>query len=496
MEQSLQKVLTENDIKRVTLRYLKGYYKYRPRKSNTELSSDMRGKGGIIADGFLRFTKEDDTDFTATFEATSYDTRDEVRFNRLRTLLIWDAVAVSSVTTAIIFVIAQLRAWLNFSGADFWLPFLLFTSWITFFFSYFLIMGRWRRYRYIYAIEQFKQYHADEQWIAIGEDVFSFSGDPYLFELKQQCVRNGFGLLIISKEEEPLLQITPSRQELFGSQRQLISFISQNELTRRLQSDQYEEWLKRLDNWFNSSTFANLQRYRKRYMYQVITTTMSILVISAVLLLRYNDKPTNYVNQKRYVEVVGYEELLKNPRSEPQSYVIDTPFLYPLPLMILSDREAIAFDFDPIMDVSESVMPQTEIVPPDDVPASILPKRKAPRPDQDILANNSETNTMTIYDCERFYNFTAPKYIVMEGMYESFEATNRRVSELNRKGFEASGLWLGCFRTADAKYAVYFGLLYNDMNEAAEEADLVIEEAEEQRMEISLRILSIVPDIK
>ena len=51
------------------------------------------------------------------------------------------------------------------------------------------------RYRYIYAVEQFKKYHADEQWVAIGEDVFENPNDKYLKELKKQCVYNGFGLI-------------------------------------------------------------------------------------------------------------------------------------------------------------------------------------------------------------------------------------------------------------------------------------------------------------
>ena len=76
-----------------------------------------------------------------------------------------------------------------------------------------------KRYRYIYAVEQFKRYHADEQWIAIGEDVFDEPTDPYLKELKDQCVINGFGLMMIDDNLDTHLLITPSRIEVFGEKK-------------------------------------------------------------------------------------------------------------------------------------------------------------------------------------------------------------------------------------------------------------------------------------
>ena len=56
------------------------------------------------------------------------------------------------------------------------------------------------RYRSIFAIEQFKQYYADEQWVAIGKDTFSEEEDHFFQELKKQCVYNGFGLLSMDDE--------------------------------------------------------------------------------------------------------------------------------------------------------------------------------------------------------------------------------------------------------------------------------------------------------
>ena len=89
--------LDEQSIKKSTLSFLKSYYKYRPRESNaTDASLDMRGEGGIIADGFLSFKKSDGGPFTSTFEATSLDTSEEVKFRTQVAKLVWDALALGS----------------------------------------------------------------------------------------------------------------------------------------------------------------------------------------------------------------------------------------------------------------------------------------------------------------------------------------------------------------------------------------------------------------
>ena len=51
--------VTEDEIKKEVLKFLRGYYKNRPRATDIEVSSDLRGVGGIVADGFLAFKEED-----------------------------------------------------------------------------------------------------------------------------------------------------------------------------------------------------------------------------------------------------------------------------------------------------------------------------------------------------------------------------------------------------------------------------------------------------
>ncbi|MEN0003952.1 MAG: hypothetical protein AAF798_07405 [Bacteroidota bacterium] len=496
MDKSVQKVLTENDIKRVTLRFLKGYYKYRPRKGNTEVSADMRGVGGIIADGFLKFKQEDDTDFTATFEATSYDTSHEVRFRRLNTLLAWDGAAFALVATTVFYILGhefsflRVRDWTALITLG-----LLALFGISTFFSYLLLFRHLKRYRYIYAIEQFKQYHADEQWIAIGEDVFPISLDRYYEELKNQCIHNGFGLIVVSITEEPQLLITPSRQELFGAQRQLIQFVSQNELTRRFQSAQYKEWVERFTKswtgWFSKSGMENLERFRKRYMYQIVIAALSLIIMGGIFWVQSEDQKIEYVSQRVYVDEFAARRSAKELSQEPTTYFIDTPYLYPLPLLTRSNREDIAFDFDPITTIIRP-RAETKELPP----KTILPIPETIVGEPDIIIRTEENNRLALYDCERFYNFTEPKFILLEGLYEDFEATNQRVGELNGAGLDASGMWLGCFRTESEQYAVFIGLLYNTIDEAGDAIDKVFDAVDAREVALNVRIFEIVPDVR
>jgi hypothetical protein len=93
--------LSEQEIKDIMLRFLKRHYRNRQRNGETEIASDARGKGGILADGYLSFPKPGGGWFVATFEATSYETRQEVRFTQRRGLLFWDNLVVALWGTAI-----------------------------------------------------------------------------------------------------------------------------------------------------------------------------------------------------------------------------------------------------------------------------------------------------------------------------------------------------------------------------------------------------------
>ena len=280
--------LSEHDIKRSTLRFLKGYYKNRPRKGETDASMDMRGEGGIIADGFLSFETEKGDQFISTFEATSAGTSDEVRFKVQSLRLFWDAFATASLIAGIWlgWNYYSNERFLDIKGYTWTVKVIISVVGIVFFFLL-VALRRRKRYRYIYAVEQFKQYHANEQWISIGEDVFVDNQDRYLNELKDQCIRNGFGLIKVNKvkeEDVPHLIVTPSRQGTFNKQRRSVQFLPLEEMGKRLGEVNYQKWLGWMDlrQWAIFKSSKGISRFYSSNSIQISIAGLSWLLIFGI----------------------------------------------------------------------------------------------------------------------------------------------------------------------------------------------------------------------
>ena len=225
-------MLSENDIKRAFLPFLKQFYKYRYeyRPDTVETELDKVSAGGLIADGMVSFRKEDGQVFVCTYEATSADKAEEVKFSLNVVYFSWDCLAVGAVIAFISYVLAY----------AYYLPWLASLQWtgnlgfllgmgITGFLGWFFSMRGWKKYRYIYAIEQFKQYFADEQWVALADDVFPSSTDPYLQELRNQCIYNGFGLALVPEKGEIRVLNAPSRLGIFGRDRRMVQWVTRQQ---------------------------------------------------------------------------------------------------------------------------------------------------------------------------------------------------------------------------------------------------------------------------
>lgn len=439
--------LSENEIKQRTLRFLKSYYRYRQREGATTLSSDMRGAGGVIADGYLSFPKVGGEIFHATFEATSLATKDEVRYTILKGRLHWDGIAVASLAAAITLIAGNLEGWFTFKKITyagcigvvviaFMLCFILFIS----------LVGNWRRYRYIYAVEQFKQYFVDEQWIAIGEDVFAnYYDDPYYVELRKQCIRHGFGLIVVRENGHPIMQITPSRNDLFQSRRRRLRFFSQAELARFTKEGNYPEWLRK----FNATSFL---RFKGRYTYQAIVLAISLAMIIGVFVLESQKEEIVIEEEPEYLDRMA-KALVFNTRPEnmqDSSFVVDTPYVWPPPILRAKDTRPYV-DLAPQPPVADAASP-----------ATTAKRRRQP----DFLLASPQGEPLAVYDCSRLRNAAGAFFVLQEGVYASYSEAESRVLDLSRYGLECSALWLGCFRGGDDGYIVFFGPLYEKQEEA------------------------------
>ncbi|TNE60779.1 MAG: hypothetical protein EP344_06805 [Bacteroidetes bacterium] len=222
-------MLSENDIKRAFIPFLKEFYKFRYeyRADTVKTELDNVSAGGLIADGMLSFRKADGTIFVCTYEATSVGKAEEVKFTLNTLYFTWDCLAFGAVAATIAYAVAFAFRFpwlvsLQWTGN---LGFALGMGLIGFLFWYFTMQG-WKKYRYIYAVEQFKQYFAHEQWIALGEDVFPSKTDPYLTELRSQCIYNGFGLALVSYKSEVRVLNAPSRLGIYGKDRAMAHWVT------------------------------------------------------------------------------------------------------------------------------------------------------------------------------------------------------------------------------------------------------------------------------
>jgi len=294
------KHLSEDIIKKAGIRFLKDHYKFRPRTGNTVTSFDQETKDGIITDGLFTFITEDGTPFLATLEATSHESKEEVLFSRQKTLLDLDSAICAAFLAVLFFSLSHHYDWItvNKDGWGMIMICLLGILSSGYLISKYLIKGL-QRYRYIYAIEQFKKYHADEQWIAIADDVFEEKTANHLKELKRQCVRNGFGLISVNLEEEAHILITPSRQEVFGKARASKNFQNRDEYLQHSKTERMKSmWNKTISKVSGKRTDSSVFRYQRSFKSQILLGLVAFMVLAGIFYKEAQEAPIAYVNEK------------------------------------------------------------------------------------------------------------------------------------------------------------------------------------------------------
>lgn len=419
--------LSEDTIKRATLSFMKTYYKFRPRAGETSISYDRVYPSGVVVDGYLTFPQEDGKPFVATFEATSSASAAEIRFRLQKQQLMWDGIATSTIATAVIMSVLWITNLWNLSGTDAGWLFSITLVLVLMFLSYMAFQMFFRsaeRYRYIYAIEQFKQYHADEQWVALGKDVFDHSGEIFFNELKEQCVKNGFGLVTVSSEEHIDLLITPAREEVFGKKRRALKFDETPSVKSPLAN------LKRLSPQY-------LDRFRSSYLNQVMATFVSLGILIGIFSREYSLRKVDYVNEE------AHHQMLENKK----------PGMTP-------ETEALVYNKD-------------QIIPYDSIKSAPVNVQVTPTTtDIGLYVYDTGGNGYIKYDCSRI-DFSGTKYVVQDHIYPTFDEAYRRIEQLKKYSFICNAISLSCIEPKNKGYCVYYEALYGDMSAAKKKMIMV-----------------------
>lgn len=415
--------LSEDTIKRATLAFMKTYYKFRPRAGETTISYDMIHPSGVIVDGYLTFPKETGKPFVATFEATSAASAGEVRFSLQKQQLLWDAIAIATILATGLMVTFWLTDLWDLSRVG-WLFSLMLPLVLIFLgiVAYQMFFRSSERYRYIYAIEQFKQYHADEQWVALGKDVFDNSTEAHFAELRDQCVKNGFGLVTVDGDEHVNLLITPAREEVFGRKRHVLKFAETPSVSEAFSG------LGRL-------SAQSLERYHQPFLRQLAVSILALFALSGLFYRSWTLRPIDHITDQR-----AYQDSLMRIGERP------------------SEPRGGLYNHD-------------EIVPSNHKIAPYPPTVEAAVHEQPIgLYVYTLNDGYLTYDCARI-DMRGTKYIVQDHVFPNFEDARRRIDELKSSDLIGNAILLNCTSNATTRgYCVYYGDFFSDVNAANSKA--------------------------
>lgn len=460
--------ITEKKIIKIVLRYLREYYKNFDRYSDMEISSDLRGAGGIVADGYLAFKKNETDYFTITFEATDYHKRDELRYLRLVSLQRADALACGMTATTVFALICYIQKALDVIGDYFWLS-VMGAGMTVLFFSiiFYWLLYPLRRYRYIFAIQQFKAYYADDQWVAYSSDVFNGYEDGYYQELYDQCVFNGFGLVEVDENERVRLQVAPAVNDPeFLLLRKIVPLFTQSDFAKRIQSRvQKISWWDQMVAYFNKlpfqEDFNNLRRFQRPIFHQLAICLINVLFISIIFYLERQKPSVVYVDERKYTQEMGDLSQQLRPLPEPSAE-------YP----------------EPPPDSAEVAPFQTNVQPYIDMNNWGIPEPRFNK--EDVLVYSP--NRFIVYPCQRMYGSIAGKLLVRMGKFASLDLLKNRIKQLRIKGVPVNGMWAQCFFENEAYYFLYLEDFYNSFEDAQQAANKAQKILEKSNLNMSISI--------
>ncbi len=484
--------LTEDDIKRKFVPFLRDFYRnrYEPMPNTVEVELDNVSDEGYVADGKITFRKSDGSPFVCTYEATSRDKVDEVKFARNVLYFLWDCVAFAALGTAVLygFFYATRLRWLIDLGwtGNFGL---LIGLYMIVFFAWYFTMHNWKKYRFIHAVEQFKRYQVDEQWIALAEDVFPAPTDPYLIELRNQCIYHGFGLAIVPAEGLVRKLRDPSRLAIFGKDRKIAHFVTRT------------QWYQAM----SQNVSQGVARYRAPDTLQVwwnkIIRPIDYQVIDPIRrgFWRLFSRPLGETAS-------AYTRFMEGQNVQKWMCLLAIVVLSPLVWRVLSFRDVEIADLDKLQRWEGGKNPEEEAgYRPDDRRGIVSGiSKQFPEPiEADVttidLSSGTEDETPTITlsggDDETTPAASTRKvrpvkplakripkvdicaqvkgkrgWLIQDNVFSTKAGADTRLATLQKKKIAASIIWRGCLESGTEGYVIWLGDLQMDEKVARKQA--------------------------
>jgi hypothetical protein len=282
-------------------------------------------------------------------------------------------------------------------------------------------MSRLRRYRYIYAVDQFKHFYADAQWVAYDEAIFLDAGwrkRRRYRELQQQCVQYGFGLLEVDDQKVVRNVMSPSQIDQFGGRRwKLPGWLARaEEIKLPALPKPKKRWRRgillraRLRRWYRGLFPGGL---RRRPGYYALGGWVFVVSLTAAGLLGWG-----LYRQSDYRRVVKEGQRGASPD-----------------LSILEPRG----DSVPPLDIEAGEYRRTIDTVVEETPATNIPGdglvTEGVVEDLDLLRRyriDTAGRVTLDYECAPLYALSGPVYVLLFGRYDSFVRAREWAQELNR----------------------------------------------------------------
>jgi len=436
--------ITREAIIHEALKHLRQYYKFRDRSSDLRTARHLQSADGLIADGQLRFQDADGQDFIANLEATDYLERDELRYRVQYKLLLLEAILIAMTLAVGVFGWLHLTDRIDFYGPG---PLqsigLLVLAILALAGGLVFLLMPLDRYHYIYAIEQFKQYKANDKWIAFSHDVFSGKEDKYFRKLRKQCIYNGLGLLEIERNLDIHVHMNPP-ESLVGEEptQGIRRWVAQQPVSRRLSSS--EQYLPRFMRQRGIRPPAkDLVRFKRPLHYQFVIASVNLLLLLIFVVREVRDRSVNYVNEVQY-EMAR----LQDARRMRQEAAEEMYFIPALP------------DSIEIIEKNDTVRPYLDVAI----------NRRGLNPTPDVAPEA----TLWLFDrgrivprsCTSLGEEGEDYFVIFIKATPGLELAKQQVLYLRQRDVQASIIWADCLMPGKRNYLLIDSRLYQSFEDA------------------------------